>query len=145
MSRDQPAWLTGLVSANQWRRFCMEGTVIFFNPVKCWGFIAADDGRRIFVHADDVRRMPDFGYRRFLVAGDRVSFDVVRAHDGRAKADNVVILQSSIRSESHQAYVERGRIFPRTDPRATFPDIRRPDGDSLYAYSDSVRTQGLDQ
>src|SRR5207244_3347285 len=53
--------------------------------------------------------------------------------------------QSSIKSESHQAYVERGRIFPRTDPRATFPDIRRPDGDSLYAYSDSVRTQGLDR
>jgi len=60
----------------------MEGTVKFFNNMKNFGFIAADDGKEYFVHSSGVKA----GTR--LKEGDRVSFEVVDGDKG-PKADQV--------------------------------------------------------
>ena len=60
----------------------MKGTIKFFHDVKGFGFIAAEDGKEIFVHqtslADGVS----------LQEGDSVTFDVEEGDKG-PKAVNV--------------------------------------------------------
>ena len=62
-----------------------EGTVKWFNPRKGYGFIAAEDGKDIFVHYADISGE---GYRT-LVEGDTVTFDIVEGEKG-LRAENVV-------------------------------------------------------
>ena len=60
----------------------MEGKVKFFNKMKGFGFVTADDGKEYFVHQSGV------GEGVNLREGDSVSFDVEQGDRG-AKAVNV--------------------------------------------------------
>lgn len=60
------------------------GTVKWFNDTKGYGFIAADDGKDVFVHHTAI--IAD-GYRT-LNEGERVEFEVTQGEKG-AKAVNV--------------------------------------------------------
>jgi len=62
-----------------------EGTVKWFNPKKGYGFIAAAEGRDIFVHYANIS---GDGYKT-LAEGDPVSFDIVEGEKG-PRAENVV-------------------------------------------------------
>ena len=62
-----------------------EGKVKWFNPRKGYGFIAADDGRDIFVHYANIS---SDGYKT-LNEGDSVTFEVVDGEKG-LRAENVV-------------------------------------------------------
>jgi CspA family cold shock protein len=61
-----------------------EGTVKWFNPKKGYGFIAADDGRDVFVHYANISGQ---GFKT-LREGDSVSFDIVEGEKG-LRAENV--------------------------------------------------------
>ena len=50
------------------------GTVKFFNEAKGFGFIKMDDGKDIFVHANDLQDR--------IREGDTVSFDVAESSKG---------------------------------------------------------------
>jgi cold shock protein len=63
-----------------------EGTVKWFNPRKGYGFIAANDGRDIFVHYANISGQG--GYKT-LNEGDAVTFDVAEGEKG-PRAENVV-------------------------------------------------------
>jgi cold shock protein len=63
-----------------------EGTVKWFNPRKGYGFIAANDGRDIFVHYANISGQG--GYKT-LNESDVVTFDVVEGEKG-PRAENVV-------------------------------------------------------
>ena len=60
----------------------VEGTVKFFNSMKHFGFIAADDGKEYFVHESGLKAGTS------ITEGDKVSFDVVQGDKG-PKAENV--------------------------------------------------------
>ena len=60
------------------------GTVKWFNSKKGYGFIAADDGRDIFVHYASI--LSD-GFKT-LSEGDKVSFEVTQGEKG-PRAENV--------------------------------------------------------
>ncbi len=62
-----------------------KGTVKWFNESKGFGFIAAEDGRDVFVHYSAIQ---GDGFKT-LVEGDSVSFDVEKGQKG-PKAINVV-------------------------------------------------------
>jgi len=62
-----------------------DGMVKWFNPKKGYGFIAAADGRDVFVHYSSIS---GDGYRT-LEEGDSVSFDIVEGEKG-PRAENVV-------------------------------------------------------
>lgn len=70
-----------------------DGKVKWFNPRKGYGFIAAPDGRDIFVHYSSIS---GDGYRT-LAEGDAVSFDIVEGEKG-LRAENV-IPQSAAKDE----------------------------------------------
>jgi len=72
-----------------------EGKVKWFNPRKGYGFIAADDGRDVFVHYSDIT---GDGYRT-LVEGDPVSFDIVEGEKG-PRAENVIQKSTSSADKS---------------------------------------------
>jgi len=61
-----------------------EGKVKWFNPRKGYGFIAAADGRDVFVHYASIAGQ---GYKT-LAEGELVSFDVVEGEKG-PRAENV--------------------------------------------------------
>lgn len=63
------------------------GTVIFFNNMKCFGFIRPDSGGRdIFVHFSGINAE---GYKT-LNQGDRVSYLLGENHKGPCAVDVVV-------------------------------------------------------
>jgi CspA family cold shock protein len=62
-----------------------DGKVKWFNPKKGYGFIAAADGRDVFVHYSSISGN---GYRT-LDEGDSVSFDIVEGEKG-PRAENVI-------------------------------------------------------
>ena len=57
-----------------------EGTVKWFNASKGYGFIAADDGKGVFVHHSAIEGE---GFKT-LEEGQRVSFDVEKGAKGPA-------------------------------------------------------------
>lgn len=75
------------------------GKVKTFNPKTGYGFILADDGRDVFVHAVDVEN-----YGQYLKNGHRVEFEIRRVPKGW-QAYNVVIVQKKTQSDSSQATV----------------------------------------
>lgn len=60
------------------------GTVKWFNPKKGYGFIAAEDGREIFVHYASIK---SDGFKT-LNEGDQVTFDIAQGEKG-PRAENV--------------------------------------------------------
>jgi len=62
-----------------------EGTVKWFNSRKGYGFIAAADGKDVFVHYSSITAD---GYKT-LDEGDPVTFDIVEGEKG-LRAANVV-------------------------------------------------------
>jgi CspA family cold shock protein len=68
----------------------LEGNVKWFNPRKGYGFIAAPDGRDVFVHYSSISGE---GFKT-LDEGDTVMFDVVEGEKG-LRATNVVLKSSS--------------------------------------------------
>ena len=70
----------------------MKGTVKFFNNMKGFGFISAEDGKEYFVHQDGLKE----GVR--LQDNDSVTFDVEEGDRG-PKAVNVSKEDSSEASE----------------------------------------------
>ena len=62
-----------------------DGTVKWFNTRKGYGFIAAADGKDVFVHYSSIT---SDGYKT-LEEGDPVSFDIVQGEKG-PRAENVV-------------------------------------------------------
>ena len=71
----------------------VQGVVKTFNPGKGFGFIKADDGREVFVHAVDVE---DYG--QTLKKRDRVMFEIRRVPKGWQAYDVVIISKTSRRS-----------------------------------------------
>ena len=66
----------------------MQGTVVFFNNAKGWGFLRPSDGSKdIFVHHTAIQMD---GYRQ-LKQDQRVEFDVVKGAKG-LQADNVTVI-----------------------------------------------------
>jgi len=65
----------------------MEGKVKFFNEVKGWGFITADDGTEFFVHYSNIQKE---GHKN-LLPDQRVSFEKSENEKGK-KALNVKVL-----------------------------------------------------
>ncbi len=63
----------------------LVGKVKWFNPRKGYGFIAASDGRDVFVHYSDIGG----GGFKALAEGDEVSFDLTEGEKG-PRAINVV-------------------------------------------------------
>jgi CspA family cold shock protein len=66
-----------------------EGTVKWFNTRKGYGFIAAADGKDVFVHYSSISSE---GYKT-LEEGDPVSFDIVQGEKG-PRAENVAPLSA---------------------------------------------------
>jgi len=66
-----------------------EGTVKWVNTRKGYGFIAAADGKDVFVHYSSISSE---GYKT-LKEGDPVSFDIVQGEKG-PRAENVVPLSA---------------------------------------------------
>ena len=60
-----------------------EGTVKWFNPRKGYGFIAAQDGREVFVHYASIKAE---GFKN-LAEGDNVTFDITEGEKG-LRAEN---------------------------------------------------------
>ncbi len=58
----------------------MTGTVKFFNDLKGYGFITAEDGEDIFFHQSNVK---DTGFRNSLRQGDIVTFEVKSEQKGK--------------------------------------------------------------
>ncbi len=56
----------------------LVGKVKWFNPRKGYGFIAASDGRDVFVHYSDISG----GGFKTLAEGDEISFDVIEGEKG---------------------------------------------------------------
>jgi cold shock protein len=69
-------------------RYMSEGTVKWFNSRKGYGFIAAADGKEVFVHYSSIA---SDGYKT-LEEGDTVSFDIVQGEKG-PRAENVIPLK----------------------------------------------------
>jgi len=65
----------------------MTGTVKWFDASKGYGFIAAENGKDVFVHFTAIKTD---GFKT-LVEGDKVEFDVTDGARG-AQAENVVKL-----------------------------------------------------
>lgn len=63
-----------------------QGVVKFYNSMKSFGFITADNGEEIFFHKSNVK---DSGFRSALVEGDKVRFDLRREEKGK-RAYNIV-------------------------------------------------------
>ena len=74
-----------------------DGKVKWFNPRKGYGFIAAPDGKDIFVHYSSIS---GDGYRT-RVEGDAVSFDIIEGEKG-LRAENVVA-KSAAKSEEKES------------------------------------------
>jgi len=72
-----------------------QGKVKWFNSKKGYGFIAAEDGRDVFVHYASITSE---GYKS-LVPDQPVSFDVVEGEKG-PRAENVVQLNASKNEQS---------------------------------------------
>ena len=70
----------------------MKGTVKFFNDMKGFGFIAAEDGKEVFVHQSDLKEGTT------LREGDSVTFDVEEGDRG-PKAVNVELASADEGSE----------------------------------------------
>jgi cold shock protein len=65
------------------------GTVKWFDPIKCFGFIVRDDcDADIFVHVSQLVDQQDT-----LETGDRVSFIIDTGRDGRPCARRIVVLR----------------------------------------------------
>jgi CspA family cold shock protein len=67
-----------------------DGKVKWFNPRKGYGFIAAADGRDIFVHYSNIS---GDGYKT-LSEGTPVTFDMVEGDEG-LRAENVIAKSDS--------------------------------------------------
>lgn len=65
------------------------GTVKWFNSVKGYGFIQPSDGSKdAFVHISAVERAGLDGLRE----GQKVQYELTPGRDGRASAENLVVL-----------------------------------------------------
>jgi len=63
-----------------------QGVVKFYNSMKGFGFITADNGQEIFFHKSNVK---DTGFRSVLLEGDNVQFELRREEKGQ-RAYNIV-------------------------------------------------------
>jgi CspA family cold shock protein len=69
----------------------MEGTVVWFDDLKGFGFIRpAEEGDDVFVHFTGIAP-PDGGGRRSLRQGQTVSYEL-GSHAGRTVATEVVVV-----------------------------------------------------
>ncbi len=75
------------------------GKVKTFNQKTGYGFILADDGREVFVHAVDTEN-----YGQYLKSGHRVEFEIRHVPQG-LQAYNVVIVRKEAQSDSFQTPV----------------------------------------
>jgi cold shock protein len=65
------------------------GTVKWFNPTKGYGFVEPSDGSKdAFVHISAVERVGLSTLRE----GQKVEFDLVPGRNGKASAENLVLL-----------------------------------------------------
>lgn len=65
----------------------LEGTVVWFNNAKGFGFLSHEGGPDVFVHFTSIQSE---GYKS-LKEGDRVRFGIVQGDKG-PQADNVIVL-----------------------------------------------------
>ncbi|MCD6467774.1 MAG: cold shock domain-containing protein [Thermoplasmata archaeon] len=61
----------------------MKGTVKWYDPKKCYGFIKGEDGRDVFVHRSDIPF-----WTIILRKGDRIEYEVEESDKG-LKAKNI--------------------------------------------------------
>jgi CspA family cold shock protein len=66
----------------------MQGTVIWFNEAKGYGFLKAQDGKEIFCHYSAIQAK---GYKK-LAKDQQVEFSVIEGRNGKPQADNVVVV-----------------------------------------------------
>ena len=75
------------------------GTVKWFNSVKGYGFIQPSDGSKdAFVHISAVEQAGLTNLRE----GQKVEYELTPGRDGRASAENLVVLASVPRDLPHQ-------------------------------------------
>ena len=65
-----------------------QGTVMWFNPEKGYGFISQEGGEDLFVHWSEIQME---GYKT-LDEGAKVEFEVTQGDNGKLQASNVVKL-----------------------------------------------------
>jgi cold shock CspA family protein len=71
----------------------MEGTMLWFNPVKRHGFIRTDEGERLRVDEDGLAEGQLLGNR---CRGTRVTFELAAADVAEARAVNVAVVPMSV-------------------------------------------------
>jgi cold shock protein len=67
----------------------LQGTVLWFNETKRYGFLARDAGENVFVHSNGIRG-PGF---KTLQKGQRVSFLLGHDHRERVQALEVEVIE----------------------------------------------------
>jgi CspA family cold shock protein len=65
----------------------LDGTVVWFNNAKGFGFLSHDGGPDVFVHFTSIQTE---GYKS-LKEGDKVRFSIIQGDKG-PQADNVIVL-----------------------------------------------------
>lgn len=68
----------------------LQGTVVWFNNAKGFGFVSHDGGPDVFVHYTSIQ---SDGYKS-LKEGDKVRFNIIQGEKG-PQADQVVILSEA--------------------------------------------------
>ena len=67
-----------------------KGTVNWFNPTKCYGFIEPEDGSKdAFVHISSV----ESSGLSSLNEGQKVSYELVSGREGKMAAENIEIIE----------------------------------------------------
>jgi CspA family cold shock protein len=67
----------------------MQGNVKWFNELKGYGFITAEDGNDYFVHFTGIKSE---GFRT-LKEGQKVRFDLENGENGKQQAVNVEVIE----------------------------------------------------
>lgn len=76
----------------------LQGTVVWFNNAKGFGFLSREGGPDVFVHFSSIQTE---GYKS-LKEGDRVQFNIVQGDKG-PQADQVILLDHADESAASHA------------------------------------------
>jgi cold shock CspA family protein len=111
----------------------VTGKVLFFNPDRQFGVIRDDTGKRYIAVESQIE--PDCYGRRFLICGERITFEPV--HDDRgAHAENVRIDRVC---DYDIQYREVCRV---TSWNGTFGFAARETGGFLFIHQNQIVTEG---
>lgn len=117
----------------------VEGSVLRYDDTRMFGIIEGPNGATYIAHESQIQ--PDGIFRRFLIPGERVSFQpVIKDRKGTFRAYNVRLLERApiqVSSDYHELVTVRH--WNGEDGNAT-----RPLGGSLRFFSDAIITEGIE-